>query len=128
MALFCSKFQPCLANALQEYPNVPDKIISIVGCLSKLVHILSKLVSLEHWFQVLTHEARKSRHRSAETLCEFSVRKSSASKNECKHFHRPLVRHLQTVMSLGAVELAEWSFFLPHIVLRLARSLPDEHY
>ena len=107
MALFNYLFQSCLASALEDSPNVLEKVRSIVGCSSNIVHVLSTLVTFDNWIQVLTQEARKSRHRSAETLCKSFVGESFAIKTDCELFHSPLNRHLQTVIDLGAIELAE---------------------
>ena len=107
MAFLYCQLQSCLANALEDCPNVPGKVRSIIGCNSNVVYVLSTLVSFDDWVQVLTHETWKSRHRSAKTLCKSFIGKSSASKIERKHFHCPLVRHLQTVISLGAIQFAE---------------------
>ena len=101
MALVDCQFQSCLADAIRA------KVRSIIGCDCNVVHVLNTVVSFDNWVQVLAHEARKSRHRSAETLFKSFVGKSSAGKTECKHSHRALVRHLQAVISLRAIKLAE---------------------
>ena len=107
MAQLNYQFQSCLAIALEDWPNVPGNIRNNVGCNPNIVHILSTFVSLDNCVQVFTHETSKSRHKSAENLCKSILGKNSASKNECKHFDWTLVRHLQTVVSLRAIKLAE---------------------
>ena len=87
MALFSCQFYSCLANSLEDYPNVPDKVPSIFGCNFNIVHVLTTLASLDNWVQVLTHEAQKSRYRSVETLCKSFIGKSSARKVECEHLY-----------------------------------------
>ena len=101
------QFQSCIANALEDCPSVQGKVRSIIGCDSNIIRKLSTLARFDNWVQVLAHAARKSRHRSVETLCKSFVGISSASKIECKHFHRTLVRYLQAMLSLRAVKLAE---------------------
>ena len=104
--LFC-QFQPFLAKAIDDCLNVPCMLRSQVGCNPNIVHVLSILVSFDNWVKVLAQEALKNRHISAEALCNFLSCKCSASKFEGGRFHLPLVRHLQTMISLGAVDLAE---------------------
>ena len=105
--LFDCQFQSCLANAFEDCPNVPGKIRSVIGCNSNVIHVLSTLVSLDNWDQVLAHETWESRQRSAETLCKSFVGKCSASKIEYMHIHRTLVRHLQAMISVRAVKFKE---------------------
>ena len=107
IALLCCLFSSCLADALEDCPNVLGKIRSNIGCNPNIVHVLSTMVNFDNWVQVLTHKTRENRHRSVETFCKSLLRNSSASNFDWKHFHWPLVRHLQTVIRLGAVQLAE---------------------
>ena len=107
VALFNCQFQFCWVYALEDCPNVPGKPRSINGYNSNVVHVLSTLVSVNNWVQVFAHEALKSRHRSVDTLWKSFVGKGSAGKIECEHFHWVLVRHLQTVINLEAIKLAE---------------------
>ena len=60
VALLNCQFQSCLANTPEDCPNVPRKVRSISGCNSKIIHVLSTLVSFDNWVQVLAHEARKA--------------------------------------------------------------------
>ena len=97
-----------MANALEDCPNVPGKVRSIIGCNSDIDYVMSTLVSRGNWVQLLAHETRKRRRRSAKTLCKSFVRIVSASKIECKHFHRTyfcdfslsFLRHLIQVVFL----------------------------
>ena len=106
MALLYCQFLSCVVNELEDCPSVPGKFRSIAGYNNDVVHVLKTLVSLDNWVQVLAHETWRGTHRSAKTLCESLVGKNSASKSKRKQFHWPLVRHLQTVIRLGAMELA----------------------
>ena len=103
MATLDCQFQSRLTTAPKDCQNVLGQVHSNIGCDSNVVHIMSTLVSFDYWVQLLAHETWKSRHRFSEILCKSFLGKSSASKNECKHFHWPLVRHLQTVVILDAV-------------------------
>ena len=107
VVLLDCQFHSCIANALEDCPNVPGKVRSVIGCDSNIIHLLSTLVSLDNWVQILAHEAWKSRHRSAKALCKSPVGKRCASKIESKHFLWHLVRHLQKMVSLRAVKFAE---------------------
>ena len=120
MALFHCQFQSCLQTTLEDWPNVPGEISSIVTCNSKIMHILSILVGFENWVQVIAHEASKNNHRSANTLRKAFAGKRSASKIGWKHFHWPLVPHLQTVTSLGEIKFPE-ELLLPSAVLHLTK-------
>ena len=87
MALLDCQFQSRLANALENCPNAPGKVRSIIGCDANVVHVMGTLVSFDNWVQVLRLETLKSRHRSAKTLCKSFVGKGSAGEIECKYFH-----------------------------------------
>ena len=100
------QFQSCLADALEDCPNVPGKVSTFVCCNPNIGHILSTLVSFDNWFQGRWPETWKNRHIPAENLCMSFLGKIS-TKTEGKRLHWPLVLHLQTVMCLGAVDLAE---------------------
>ena len=56
MAFLIRQFQSCLQNTLEDCPNVPGEVRSIIGCDSNVVHALSTLVSFDDCVQVLTHE------------------------------------------------------------------------
>ena len=49
MAPFDCQFQSCIANALEDCPNVPGKIRSVIGCDSNNINVLSTLVSFDNW-------------------------------------------------------------------------------
>ena len=56
MALLEFLFQSHLVNALENCPNNPGNVGSIIGCDFKVVHLLSTLVNLDDWVQVVAHE------------------------------------------------------------------------
>ena len=101
--LFDCKFQCCFANALRECRDVKGKFRSFDFRNSNVNHILSTLVCLESWVQVLAHEAWKCWDRSAETLLESFVGNHSAGEIEYRLHHWRLVHHPQTVLWLGAI-------------------------
>ena len=103
VAFLNCQFQRWLVNTLEDCPKVPGEVRSFIGCDSKVVHVLSRLVSFDNWVQVLTHGTWKSGHRSAKSLCKSFVGKSSASEIECELFHCLLIRHLQAVIKMGTV-------------------------
>ena len=106
LALFCCLSLSCWANPPKNCPIVQGKIRSILGFNPNNVHVLSNLVSFESWDQVLGPETWKCRHIFDETFCKTFVGKRSANEIQCKHYHWPLVRHLQIMMRLGAIENA----------------------
>ena len=79
-ALSVCQFQYCLANELEDCPNVPGKVHSILDCNSNVVQVLSTLVNFDNWVQRLVHAIWKGRERSAVTLCMSFVGKNSSSK------------------------------------------------
>ena len=56
MAIFDRHFNSCLADALEDCPNVPGEVRSHIGGDSNVAHVLSTLASLKDWVQVHTHE------------------------------------------------------------------------
>ena len=62
--LFCP-IQSCLANALEDFPNVPGKLLCIVIRNPSFVQVRSTLIILDNCVLVLAHEIWKCRQRSA---------------------------------------------------------------
>ena len=83
------------------------KSVALLTAIPISLSFFRALVSFDDWVQVLAHEAQKRRHRSTKIFWESFVCKNSASGIECKHSYRWVVRHLETVVCLGAIEFSE---------------------
>ena len=113
---------------LEDCPNVPDEVRSIVGCNSNFVQSLGTLVSFDNWVEVPVHEARKGRHRSAKTLCKFFVGKNSSSKNWFQVILPNVDPPSANTDKPGSFQACRMWIFMSEVVLRLTKGLPDEYY
>ena len=117
-------------NALEHFPTVPDKVRSLDGCKSKIVHVLDTLVSLDIWVPVLRHEAWNSRQRSAKALCKSFV--SKCSNNSLKIWMQAFSLTVDPSSANsdkpGSNQLCRIEISLPSVVLHLSECLLDDYF
>ena len=103
---------------------------AFIGRSPKVINVLGTLVSFKASDQVwrFGDQTWECRHRSAQTSCNFLLDVSSAVEIECKHFQKQIVRHLETMISLGAqwTKLGEEKISLQSVMLRLTKCLPGD--
>ena len=76
------QFEACLLNAFESCSEGGDVMISIIGCLAAVVHVLDTLIHVKNFAEILFHETRKCRQRPGKALCQASVSKCAASEIE----------------------------------------------
>ena len=110
--LFHCQFQSCLAEAIEN-----GRMFWVLSVAFLAANPISSMY-WAHWSTLTTgskfsrrklEKADRDLLRSSASLLSF-VTKISATKIDCKHSHRPLVCHLQAVIRLGAIKLAEERF------------------
>ena len=119
MTFFNCQLQSCLANALEDCPNVLGKVLSIGDWNSNVVYVSGTLVSFEKWVQVLTHETWKGRHISTKSLCMSFISKSSAGKIEMQAFPLTVCPPSSNSDKLGSNLVCRTVTSQPNVVLRL---------
>ena len=108
MALFCQS-QSCLHYAIQGCPFVPRKVRSIVVCNLKIIHALSTLVNFVNWVKYPRMSFEKADRGLPRPCASLFYAKFLLGK-KCILFHGRFIRHVETVISLGEIELAEDRF------------------